>query len=300
MFGSLFRRTSAPLIADEERLGRDVLATEAPLGAWVPDGCVAVVIERGGRQRIAAGERIAAADGATAWCLHPGPYECVLGIGGAQPGLGLQLRFAIDGIDARASHQRFDLFLASEAAASVTLAGFAARVAATLAQELRRTSLVLPNGASLAQWQAFRAGLDQLLYARYGVQVLECMQVDVASATPPVQAGPATLEQAWRRLVLELPCLICAVRQAVLPAAQEQFRQQQGLLLRLDQVSLALSRTPGAQLPDPGVAAEALDAAWALLARLTVVGEAPLDALFAEAERIVATLEGMVPDLANV
>jgi len=97
------------------------------------------------------------------------------------------------------------------------------------------------------------------------------------------------------------------VRMAVLPADQVRFRQHQELLRRLDLVSLSVGTMPALELAAPGQplapeeqlrrarhsrrAAAALDEAWALLARMKVAGEGPLDVLFDEADRIVANLE---------
>src|SRR5690606_36363522 len=44
--------------------------------------------------------------------------------------------------------------------------------------------------------------------------------------------------RALRRLFLELPCVMCRVRQAALPQGQDLFRQQQALLQRLVLVCL--------------------------------------------------------------
>jgi hypothetical protein len=113
--------------------------------------------------------------------------------------------------------------------------------------------------------------------------------------------------RALRRLFLELPCVMCGVRQAALPQGQALFRQQQALLQRLDLVCLAASTMPALGLAAPGQpldaenrsrrarhsvrAAGALDEAWALLARLERAGDEGLELLFDEADRIVANLE---------
>jgi hypothetical protein len=175
------------------------------------------------------------------------------------------------------------------------------------------------------------------MYTRFGVTVDDCVPVDLGAAhdypallearlaaqvvpvTAAVSAEPAAAmpaeafvpacedARALRRLFLELPCLMCAVRMAVLPADQVRFRQHQELLRRLDLVSLSVGTMPALELAAPGQplapeeqlrrarhsrrAAAALDEAWALLARMKVAGEGPLDVLFDEADRIVANLE---------
>jgi len=133
-------------------------------------------------------------------------------------------------------------------------------------------------------------------------------------AAVPVPATPARAfdvagddARALRRLFLELPCVMCRLRHAALPQGQDLFRQQQALLQRLDLVSLAASTMPALGLAAPGRpldldiqrrrarhsldAATALDEAWALLARLELAEDEGLDALFDEADRIVANLE---------
>ena len=126
-------------------------------------------------------------------------------------------------------------------------------------------------------------------------------------------AQPAPLDaaqedaRALRRLVLELPGVMCRVRQAALPSGQALFRQQQALLQRLDLVCLAASTMPSLALAAPGQplavedqirrarhslrAAAALDEAWALLARFELAADQGLELLFDDADRIVANLE---------
>ncbi|WP_313167368.1 hypothetical protein [Massilia oculi] len=348
MLGSLFKSTLQNTLRplrqpefDASRLGGVAIALPAPNGLTVPPGCAAVLVDRGGRsRRQAAGSRIAAIEGETAWCVHPGPYTCELTPFAGAPEIGLRVHFAIDASDPRATHQRFDLFLASEAGCMVELKGFVELAQTALQRELAQGNLELPPCTTLEEWNAFRTGFNQLLYTRFGVTVDDCVPVDLGTARdyaatldarlaarldavhPPAAARdaavvPAAPQQAFvpacedaralRRLFLELPCLMCAVRMAVLPADQGRFRQHQELLRRLDLVSLSVGTMPALELAAPGQplaqeeqlrrarhsrrAAAALDEAWALLARLKVAGEGPLDALFDEADRIVANLE---------
>jgi hypothetical protein len=118
---------------------------------------------------------------------------------------------------------------------------------------------------------------------------------------------PLSDARSLRRLFLELPCVMCALRVAVLPPGQQMFRRHQDLLQRLDLVSLSVTTMPALELAAPGVplapdqqsrrirhsrgAAAALDEAWALLARLQICAPAQLENLFDDAERIVANLE---------
>ncbi len=325
---------------DATRLGSVAIALPAPNGLTVPLACAAVLVDRVGRsRRQAAGSRIAVLEGETAWCVHPGPYACELLPFAGAPEIGLRVHFAIDANDPRATHQRFDLFLASEAGCTVELAGFAELAQTALQRELAQGNLELPPCTTLEEWNAFRSGFNQLMYTRFGVTVDDCVPVDLgaandyaamldarlaarldavkpaaareqaATAAAPQEAFVPACEdgRALRRLFLELPCLMCAVRMAVMPADQGRFRQHQELLRRLDLVSLSVGTMPALELAAPGQplaqdeqlrrarhsrrAAAALDEAWALLARLKVAGEAPLDALFDEADRIVANLE---------
>ena len=322
---------------DAMRLGSVAIALPAPNGLTVPAACAAVLVDRSGRsRRLVAGSRIATLEGETAWCVHPGPYTCALVPFAGAPEIGLRVQFAIDASDPRATHQRFDLFLASEAGGAVELDGFALLAQTALQRELAQGNLELPPCTTLDEWNAFRSGFNQLMYTRFGVTVDDCVPVDLGAAhdyaatlearleaAPPSATAPAQLAvaappqeafvpacedaRALRRLFLELPCLMCAVRMAVLPADGGRFRQHQELLRRLDLVSLAVGTMPALELAAPNLplaqdeqlrrarhsrrAAAALDEAWALLARLKVAGEGPLDELFDEADRIVANLE---------
>ncbi|MEW7849806.1 hypothetical protein AB2N08_13985 [Massilia aurea] len=343
MLGSLFRnplrRPPRQDAFDASLLGGMAIALPAPSGITIPAPCAAVLVDRGGRsRRLASGSRIAALEGETAWCVHPGPYTCDLVPFAGAPEIGLRVTFAVDASDPRATHQRFDLFLASEAGSAVELAGFAGLAQTALQRELAQGNLELPPCTTLDEWNTFRSGFNQLMYTRFGVTVDDCVPVDIgathdyaallearlaaqaavpeaASETavtltaPPNEAFVPACEdaRALRRLFLELPCLMCAVRMAVLPADQARFRQHQDLLRRLDLVSLAVGTMPALELAAPGQplaqheqlrrarhsrrAAAALDEAWALLARMKIAGEGPLDVLFDEADRIVTNLE---------
>jgi len=323
---------------DTGGLGSVTVALPIVHGCGVPAPCVGVIVDRGGRtRRSAAGSRIALAEGERAYCFHPGPYAADLLPFAAAPEIGLRLSFSADCPDPRVAQQRFDLFLASEADGRLELADLAAAIEAAVQRELAQGNLELPPCTTLDEWNAFRAGFNQLLYTRFGVTVEDCVPVDLgaandyarillarAAAVPasaPVAAAalaadpappPETLDagadaRALRRLFLELPCLMCGLRLAVLPPGQQLFRQHQSLLQRLDQVSLSVNTMPALELAAPNQplahdqqlrraqhsrrAAAALDEAWALLARLEGADDARLPALFDEADRIIANLE---------
>jgi hypothetical protein len=290
-----------------------------------------VLADANGRtRRLSEGARVAALKGESAWCVHPGPYRCDLTPFAAAPEIGLRVSFAIDGPDPREAHQRFDLFLASEGGEQVALHGFVAALQAALQRELAQGHLDLPPCTSFEEWNAFRTGFNQLLYTRFGVMVDDCVPVDLGAARDlpallaarlavacvpdaPSAAAPQAFDAAredalaLRRLFLELPCLMCGLRLAVLPPDGGAFRRHQDVLRRLDLVSLSVGTMPALALAAPGQvlpgaeqlrrarhsvrAASALDEAWALLARTSKGDAAVTPAMFEEADRIVANLE---------
>ena len=337
----LFKRMARVPAFDGAGLGTLSIARPIPSGCTLPPGGVGVVVAASGHtRRVTAGGRINLAGSESGWCFHPGPYGCDLVPFAAAPEIGLRVHFAVDSLDPRVNQQRFDLFLASEAAGELTVDELAARIEAALQRELAQGNLELPPCTTLEEWNAFRGGFNQLLYTRFGVTVDDCVPVDLAATrdfakalaaravagapaaplvpdavTPaplpcatPRPAAPALSDaQALRRLFLELPCVICRLRQAALPQGQELFRQQQALVQRLDLACLAASTMPALGLAAPGqpvapevqlrrtehslLAAAALDEAWALLARFERADDAGQGSLFDEADRIVANLE---------
>jgi len=335
MFGSLLKHAFRPLRQTEfscASLGVSAIALPAPGGCTVPPRCAAVLVDQGGHtRRLGEGARLAMHEGETAWCVHPGPYTCDLTPFAASPEIALRLSFVVDATDPRATQQRFDLFLASEARGAVGLEDFALALEHALQHELAQGNLELPPCTTLEEWNAFRNGFNQLMYTRFGITVDDCVPVDLGgardyarmlearlAAQPVPVPAPAMAAQesfdpacedarALRRLFLELPCLMCSLRMAVLPSDQSQFRQHQELLRRLDMVSLAVGTMPALELAAPNQAlpateqlrrarhsrraAVALDEAWALLARLKQAGDATPALLFDEADRIVSNLE---------
>lgn len=337
-----FFKRAAPA-ADACELGRTVVALALPAGSAPPPGCQAVVVGSDGRtRRLQAARRIEARPGETVYGFHPGPYTADLVPFETAPEIGLRTSFAIDAPDPQASQQRFDLYLAAEVSGRLELAALAAAIEGALRHELATGGLELPPCTTLEEWNAFRQALNQLLYMRFGVTVDDCVPVDLGDSrdyahelaaraarraepeagltAAPQSAGPAAADaaaarfepapedaKALRRLFLELPCLMCGLRLAAMPAAQELFQRQQALLQRLDLVSVGVNAMPALELAAPGQplpadaqlrrarhsrrACVSLDEAWALLARLRQAGEAALPQLYGEAERIVANLE---------
>jgi hypothetical protein len=328
----LFKRAASADAADVARLGASLVAMPLPPGAAVPSGASAVVVDPGGNaRRVFARGRIKAEPGVTVFCFHPGPYTVSLVPFAAAPELGLQVSFAVDSADPRLSQQRFDLYLASECDGKLELAALARSMELALQRELAQGNVELPPCASLDEWNAFRAGFNQLLYTRFGVSVDDCIPTDLAperdygqillgrakAPAAPALAAPgrqqgrfdaaATDALAMRRLFLELPSLMAGWRVAALSGAGAQFGQCQALLQRLDLAGLAASTMPALELAAPGqplapdqqvrrarhsaLAAAALDEAWALLARASRADRQPPGALLDDLERIVANLE---------
>ena len=273
---ALFKRPARRPGTDVTGLGQQCIALRLADGDRLPDGAVLVLADGAGRPRRSAAPKVALADGEAAYGFHPGPYQCHLTPYAGAPELGLQLQFAIDAADPRVIQQRFDLFLCSEAAMPLTLDGMAAALQAALQLELGQGNLALPPCTSLEEWHAFRAGLNQLCYTRFGVTVDDCVPLDLApqvdfaamlaarataqeaarqprlgaSLAPGVAAVPApapvasTDGQALRRLFLELPALTSGLRLLVLPPGQQLFQLHQSLLQRLDLAALLVGAMP--------------------------------------------------------
>jgi hypothetical protein len=329
-----FKRPAAPANACD--LGRSAIALPLRADCAAPPGCPVVIVGAEGRPRRAAapaGKRVEVRAGELAWVYHPGPYTVDLVPFAQAPEIGLRTTFAIDPLDPAAAGQRFDLYLAAEVDARLDTATLGAAIEHALRAALAQGVLELPPCTLLDEWNAFRQGLNQLLYMRFGLTVDDCVPVDLgdacdyaalldgraaagpvtpAAAAAPVPAAPRETPaladaKALRRLFLELPCLMCGLRLAALPSGQDQFRQQQALMARLDRLSVETAAMPALALAAPGQplaldeqlrrarhsrrATASLDEAWALLARLDGIDPERLPALYDEAERIVANLE---------
>lgn len=328
---NLFTRPFRQPAPDLAGLGAAFIALPLAKGCTVPAGSFAVLANpEGHTRRLSEGARVAILDGERAWCVHPGPYGCELIPFAAAPEIGLRVRFAIDAPDPREAHQRFDLFLASEADERVALDGFVVLLQSALQRELEQGNLELPPCTSFEEWNAFRTGFNQLLYTRFGVMVDDCVPVDLGASRdlaallaarlamqPAPGAAPALRQEACdpaledakalRRLFLELPGVMCGLRLALMPADCTVFRRHQEMLRRLDLVSLSVGTMPALALAAPGQplapgeqrrrarhsrrALAALDEAWALLARMKLGDAALAPAWLEEADRIVANLE---------
>lgn len=325
-----FFKRAAP-VHDACTLGRSAVALPLSPGCGAPPGCPVVIVDADGRPRRAttpAGKKVELRPGELAWAFHPGPYTITVVPYEQAPEIGLRTTFVIDPQDPAAAGKRFDLYLAAEADGRVDLAALRMKVESAVRSALEQGALDLPPCADIDEWNAFRQGLNRLLYLRFGLTVDDCVPVElegvdyaaqlaVRAAGSTAAAAPAPVAEkvvpdladakAMRRLFLELPCLMCGLRFGALPNGQEQFRQQQALLQRLDRLSVEITTMPALVLAAPGQplaldeqlrrmrhsrrATVALDEAWALLARLEGAQGGRLAALYDEAERIVANLE---------
>jgi hypothetical protein len=190
-----FNRRRKPA-TDISGLGVSLIALRLDEGDVAPaQGTVVIFNAAGHARRVAAG-RVSCEQGETVFCFHPGPYTVDLIPFASAPEWGLRLRFVIDAANPRVTQQRFDLFLYSEAAERLELAGFGAAVEAALQMELAQGALDLPPCTSLEEWHAFRAGLNQLMYTRYGVVVDDCVPVDLGEQIDFAQILKARAQQA--------------------------------------------------------------------------------------------------------
>ncbi len=277
----IFTRRRTPAV-DTDGLGVDLIALRLDAGDFAPATSTVVVFNAGGHARRAAAGKVACEAGELALCFHPGPYTVQLAPFAAAPEWGLRLRFVVDAANPRVTQQRFDLYLYSEMAERLELELFRASAQAALQAELARGALDLPPCTTLEEWHAFRAGLNQLLYTRFGVTVDDCVPVDLgdqvdyadvlkaraadeaaavmaavtAADTPPLPppvavapsaaAAPVAWQDAFglRRLFLELPALSRDLRLLVLPEGSLIFQQHQALLLRLGMAALNVNTMP--------------------------------------------------------
>ncbi|NVD97423.1 hypothetical protein [Massilia sp. BJB1822] len=193
---SLFQRLRRGRAAHDDqaasaRPGRDVLAMRLAAGSIVPPDCTAVILGENGQARrlpefraSGTAQRLVCGEKESAWCFHPGPYSADLAPFALAPELGLRLGFVVDAPDPRVSQQRFDLFLSSEGGLGETLSvqAFAAAVQDSLRLALAQGRLELPPCTSAEEWTAFRAGLNELLYTRFGITVEDCVPVDLGDS----------------------------------------------------------------------------------------------------------------------
>jgi hypothetical protein len=175
-----FFKRAAPL-AEACELGRAAVALPLRAGCAAPPGCPVVIVDPSGRTRratAAAGKPVALRDAEIAWTYHPGPYTVDLLPFVQAPELGLRTSFAVDAAEPVAQ-QRFDLYLSAEANGRLGLVELGSAIEATLQRELAQGGLDLPPCTTIEEWNAFRQGLNQLLYMRFGLTVDDCVPVDL-------------------------------------------------------------------------------------------------------------------------
>lgn len=280
MFG-LFQRGVFGSGPDATGLGSSLVALAARPGTEVPQGCAGLVWDaRGNAKRIAPGHRIPAGEGG---CIfHPGPYALDVTPYPCAPEVGLHFGLAVDTPDPRLSQQRFDLFLMSEAGERLELSMLQAALEAALQRELEQGKLFLPPCTTIGEWNAFRLGVNQLVYTRFGMIVDDCLPVDLGGqvdfaailerrseqAAEPAGAvrwaaraaealGAGSDEagadaRALRRLFLELPGLSSGLRLS-LPDARVPFDVRKSLLAQLDAAALCVETMPAYALAAPSV-----------------------------------------------
>jgi hypothetical protein len=177
MMGLFSRRRKST--ADTGGLGASLIALRLDEGDVAPSHSTVVVFNAGGHARRMAAGKVSCEQGETVFCFHPGPYTVDVMPFASAPEWGLRLRFVVDAANPRVTQQRFDLYLYSETAGRLALADFSAAVEMALQAELAQGALELPPCTTLEEWHAFRAGLNQLMYTRYGVTVDDCVPVDL-------------------------------------------------------------------------------------------------------------------------
>jgi len=174
----IFSRRRKPAV-DIDGLGVTLIALRLDAGDSAPVDSTVVVFNAGGHARRAPAGKVACEQSETALCFHPGPYTVHLAPFASAPEWGLRLRFVVDAANPRVTQQRFDLYLYSEMAERLELETLRAAAQAALQTELAQGALDLPPCTTMDEWHTFRAGLNQLMYTRFGVTVDDCVPVDL-------------------------------------------------------------------------------------------------------------------------
>lgn len=196
---ALFKWMERLLPADCGDLGTGSVVTRVVAGRSVPVGCVGLVADAAGSaRRVLAGQRLEAASHELVWCFHPGPYRMEIAPFAHAPEMGLHLQVVVDDADPRLRQQRFDLFVMAEVRDGLCLTDLKSRLEMQLAAALEQGMLELPPCTTLDEWHAFRAGLNQLVYTRFGLTVEDCFPVDLGDRVDyaALLAARPALEQA--------------------------------------------------------------------------------------------------------
>ncbi|XLZ71775.1 hypothetical protein ABT364_07345 [Massilia sp. SR12] len=114
------------------------------------------------------------------WAVHAAPLRCFLTPFAAAPEIGLRLDYCFD---ASGDRQRFALLLAAEAESVLPTAAVGAALQDAVQAALQLGTLELPPCTTDDEWHAFRAGLNELVYTRFGLVVEDCLPVDLHPAT---------------------------------------------------------------------------------------------------------------------
>lgn len=181
---------------DTGGLGVSLIALRLDGGDVAPASATVVVFNAAGHARRSDAGKVSCEQGESVFCFHPGPYTVDLAPFATAPEWGLRLRFVIDAANPRVTQQRFDLYLYSEMAGRLELADFAAAAEMALQAELAQGTLELPPCTSLEEWHAFRAGLNQLMYTRYGVTVDDCVPIDLGEQVDYAEVLKARAQRA--------------------------------------------------------------------------------------------------------
>jgi hypothetical protein len=190
-------RSKQPGLPDAGQLGHASMALRVERDSVIPDACIGICLDQHGRARhFAAGQTMPLGAHERAYWLHVGPYTCDLIAYAATPEIGLRLQFVLDAPDPRVAQQRFDLFLASEIEADLSLDDVATALQTCLQDALLTGALTLAACATHDEWMLFRAGLDQLMYTRFGLTVDECMLVDLGDEIDYAQVLRQRVEDA--------------------------------------------------------------------------------------------------------
>lgn len=161
-------------------LGDSLIAVPCMAGTLAPAGSMLVLCSANGQTRRLGAGKVVLRQDERAWCFHAGPYSLDLLPFAAAPEWGLRLRVLVDAANPRVSQQRFDLFLQSEVAVPLTCAQLQLALQSALQHALVLGTLELPPCTTVEEWHAFRAGLNQLVYTRFGLTVDDCVPVDLA------------------------------------------------------------------------------------------------------------------------
>ena len=266
------------------QLGGAALAVRLDAGTLAPAACMMLRADPAGRVRTDSSPMRA---GEVAWCVHPGPYRCAVQPYAAAPELGLTVDFYID---PQSDLGRFGLLLAGECRESLALADFCGAAQLAIQGALQQGALELPPCTTDEEWRDFRAGLNELMFTRFGVIVDDCVPTDLhpsadyaealrsaaalapapapvapparaehsAASAPPAGAGPGCESAvagdalALRRLFLELPALSAGIRALGETETGAQFSRQQAILSRLALATLDAGTMPALALAAPG------------------------------------------------